>query len=324
MHTGAAGFSLERDQVLVGLGALKAVALANKELAEAEKELIDSAAKAFGVEVDVSSLEVPKPDQVASAFVDPAWRERLVQALIVMSLIDGEPSNDEIAIIASYADALGIDEPRVKNLHQLLAGRIGAVRFDMIRRTTLPKMLFNEIKHREGWKGAFKFVRGMVKGEGEQNPDLAWRYKQLGLLREGTLGREFWKHMTKNKFGMPGEPGGLMELSVAHDMTHVLCGFDTDPEGETQVASFMAGFYKEDPFSFVFMVLMMFHLGIKLSPIATPAKGQFHPDKVFRAMQRGAGLNRDLMRDWDWWQDVELPIDEVRQKYGIAETASAS
>jgi hypothetical protein len=67
------------------------------------------------------------------------------------------------------------------------------------------------------------------------------------------------------------------------------------------------------------MVLVMFHLGIRLSPIATPARGQFHPEKVLRAMKRGAGLTIDLTRRWDWWLDVELPIDEVRRKYGIAD-----
>jgi hypothetical protein len=99
----------------------------------------------------------------------------------------------------------------------------------------------------------------------------------------------------------------------------VLCGYDTDPAGETQIASFYAGYYKEDPFSFVFMVILMFQLGIRLAPIATPAKKQFHPEKIVRAIQRGTHLNKDLTRDWDWWQDVALPIDEVRRKYGIAE-----
>ncbi len=144
-------------------------------------------------------------------------------------------------------------------------------------------------------------------------------YKQLGLLPQGTLGREFWEHMTARKFGFPGEPGGLLELGVSHDMTHVLCGYDTDPEGETQIASFYAGYFKEDPFSFVFMVLLMFHLGVRLSPIATPATMKFDPEKVLRAMKRGARLNTDLTRDWDWWQDVGRPMREVQERLGIAE-----
>ena len=45
-------------------------------------------------------------------------------------------------------------------------------------------------------------------------------------------GREFWQHMTSRKFAFPGEPGGLLERQCHHDLTHVLTGYDTDPDGE--------------------------------------------------------------------------------------------
>src|SRR6185436_575458 len=114
---------------------------------------------------------------------------------------------------------------------------------------------------------------------------------------------EFWEHMTSRKFSFPGEPGGLLEKQLHHDLTHVLCGYDTDPEGECQIAAFYAGYYKQDPFSFLFLVLCMFQVGVPLAPnsdFVTTAKLTFAPEKVLRAMQRGAGVKVDMTDHWDF------------------------
>ncbi len=316
MEGAQVSFEARPEQVRLGLRALKAVAMANGEFADEEQALIESAAHAFGREVDVGALEPVAPEEVAAG-IDPAWRERLVQAMIVMAVIDGEATADEIAVLDRFAKALGVDEPRVNNLRQLLAGRLNLLRFDLMRRMPMPKLMLKQKYEKDGLPGVFRFLKGMIKGGGESDTEVAWRYKRLGLLPEGTLGREFWKHMTKAGFAFPGEVGGLDEVGVHHDMTHVLTGYDTDPEGETQIASFYAGYFKEDPFAFVWMVLVMFHLGIKLAPIATPGKGHFNPEKVLRAMRRGAAMKVDLTDHWNYWEVVELPIDEVRARYGI-------
>ena len=52
-------------------------------------------------------------------------------------------------------------------------------------------------------------------------------------------------------------------------MTHVLSGYTTDPDGEVQVASFHAGYRRKDPFTFVFFVLLQFHLGVRMTPVPT-------------------------------------------------------
>jgi hypothetical protein len=43
------------------------------------------------------------------------------------------------------------------------------------------------------------------------------------------------------------------------------------------------------------------------------------PDKVLRALRRGAAVTRDLTDHWNYWEDFPLPLQEVRRKYGIAE-----
>jgi hypothetical protein len=307
---------LTEAQVRTGLGALKAIAGADGVFAEEENVLIEAAGRAFGLEVKVDAIEAASAEQVAKAITDPVARLRVVQAMIVTAAIDGDPSKPELALIDAYSRVLEVEEPRVKNLRMVLAGQLNRLRFDFMRRAPLPRQMLAQTWKDEKLTGLWKFFRG-VTGKGVSEPELAWKYKRLGLLPKGTFGREFWEHMTARGFAFPGEPGGLIEVACHHDLTHVLTGYDTDPSGEVQIASFTAGFYKEDPFSFVFMVLLLFHLGVKLQPIATEAVGHFDPNKAIAAMQRGARLNRDLTNNWDYWPELERPIEDVRRDYGI-------
>jgi uncharacterized tellurite resistance protein B-like protein len=312
------------DQARLGLGAMKAVAMANGAFEEAERELLQAAAKALSLALDPDALAPAAPEEVARGLADPAWRLRLVQALIVMALIDGEASPAEAELIDRFAEALEVRDSRarVSLLHHLIEGRLSMIRLDMARRQPVLRQALGQVWQEQGLRGLFKFVRtmssvaaGNLPG-GAFEPEIAWRYRQLGLLPEGTFGREFWKHMTERRFAFPGEPGGIPEVMIHHDLTHVLTGYDTTPEGETQIASFYAGYQKEDPFAFIFMVLVMFHLGIKLAA-PEPGKGFFDPKKVLRAMERGAAMNVDLTDHWDHWAVVELPIEEVRRRYNI-------
>ncbi len=38
---------------------------------------------------------------------------------------------------------------------------------------------------------------------------------------------------------------------------------------------------------------------------------------VLRALQRGAAMKVDLGDNWDFWDDVELPIDAARERLGV-------
>lgn len=299
------------------LRAMSAVARANGVFAEEERALLEAAADAIGAAADVGALGAIEPEELAAAFLDPLHRTRVVQAMMITALIDGEASRDEVAVIEQFAKALDVDEPRIRNLHHVIDGQIVRLRFDFLRRVPLPRKLVADMWNEEGLRGIWKVIR-MATQSGRGEPELAWRYKQIGLLPEGTLGRAWWTHMTERKFAFPGEPGGLLEKQCHHDLTHVLTGYDTDAPGETQLACFYAGYYREDPFAMVFMVLVMFHLGVRLVPVITsPGTMQFNPRKALRALERGAGCTRDLTDGWNYWDDLPLPIDEVRRKYGI-------
>jgi tellurite resistance protein len=307
---------LPPDQAMLALRAARAVALADDNEDPHERAFLQAAARALHLETDVDDLEVISPAELAGAITDPGERQRLVQALIIMALVDGDLSQHELSVVREFAAALDVDEPRLRNLKQFIAGHLQLIRLDMNRRSEMLSTVLKEAWRREGVSGIWTTLapfRGLA-----HDPELAWRYKQLGLLPEGTLGRAYWAHMTARRFAFPGEHHGFPELLVKHDIAHVLGGYDTDPPGECQVVSFISGFMKTDPFGYLMMVVMHVHLGVFVfedTPLSTMS---FNPEREVLAYRRGTLVNRDIYDpSIDWWSYFERPIDEVRAELNI-------
>jgi hypothetical protein len=307
-------WSLNETQLRVGLGAMKAVAMANGVFSDEERDLLTAVARALGSELYPDAIDAVTPGALADAFPGDAWRHRVLQALVATALIDGEATRDELAVIEGFARGLFVKDPYVRSLARVIDGQLLRLRFDLGRRLFIAGV-FEDTWREEGVRGVWRLVQGL-RQKGASDPEVAWRYQQLGLLPDGTLGREYWKHMTARKFAFPGERGGVPERMNHHDLTHVITGYDTDPEGESQIAAFYAGYSGQEPFAFVFMVLVMFQLGLKLGP-PTPARMKIDPEKLIRAMRRGAQINTDLTDHWDYWPLMDQPLDEVRRRYNV-------
>ena len=121
--------ALTPTQKDVALRTMKLVAMANGTFAEEERALLAAAADALEVDVDLDSLGGIEPAEAGRELVAPLERQRLVQAMIVMALIDGDAGRDEVAVIERFALELGVDEPKIKNLHHVIDGHLGRLRF---------------------------------------------------------------------------------------------------------------------------------------------------------------------------------------------------
>lgn len=306
---------LPEERALLCLRALRAIAAADGKLAAQEARLLGVAAGALRLVRDPSTLEPATPDEVAAGVTDPLERLRLLQGLIVMAMIDGDVDRTELAALRAFADALGLDEPRLANLRQYAAGRWTMMRWDLMRRSGVAQVVVSEAWSEEGWRGVYR-VLGPTWGRAAE-PEIAWRYKELGLLSEGTLGRTYWAHMTRRHFPFPGEPGGFAERLVKHDLAHVLGGYDTDPEGEVEAACFIAGFMRRDPFWEVFMLLMQFHLGVDVFGQHDAARGRFDIARAAAALGRGMRTKVDLYDAWTPWPHFARPLADVRAELGI-------
>jgi ubiquinone biosynthesis protein Coq4 len=249
---------------------------------------------------------------VAEVITEPHQRKRVVQLAAIAAMVEGEVTAEGARAVRALADALDVEERSLKVLDSISADHRLLTRFDMMRRIMgkYGTKAYNE----EGFAGVRKMMAMFGGGE---DPEVAWKYKQLGLLPEGTLGREFWEHIVKNKFSMPGEKGGIPERMVFHDFGHVLAGYDTRPESEIQQGAFQGGFVREDGFAFLMFVIIQFHLGWKVTPVTDGYEGLFDVPKVLHAAQRGAACKVDLSDRWDPFAVADVPLEQIRTEYGI-------
>ena len=245
---------------------------------------------------------------------DPHRRKRLLQLAIIMTTIDGQVNEKLVANVDRLAGALGIDEDRVKTLHRMAARQDTLARFDLMRR--IGGRFIGAVWRDERWDGVSKIVSRMF-GSGREEPDVARRYNKLGLLPPGSFGRALWEHLISREFALPGEPEGIPEAAIFHDLGHVLSGYDTDPDGELQQAAFQAGFVRNDGFMFLFFAIAQFHLGLKITPVAEAEVGKLDIDKLMAALARGAACKVDLSDHFDHWAHFPRPLQEVRDELGI-------
>jgi hypothetical protein len=299
------------SELPIALGAVRAIDPAPTPV---QDRFLETIARLHRTSLDARTLPVPSPAALAAAITDPHRRKRLLQLAVVMTMVDGEVERAPAASVAALARTLGVDEAATDTLRSLAAHRQLLTRVDLTRR--LLGRYLAEAWHEEKL-GGLRRMMGPLLGSQPDEPEVSWRYKQLGLLPEGTFGRAFWQHCTTRRFGFPGEPSGIPERMVFHDLGHVLSGYDTNPEGEIQQAAFQSGFIRNDGFAFLFFGIIQFHLGVKITPIAEPEVGYLDVDKVLTALQRGAACRVDLSDHWDFWPAFSRPLEEVRAELGI-------
>ncbi len=214
----------------------------------------------------------------------------------------------------SYADALGVAPAELRNMRQMVQDDTMALRLDVSRRVWLVDNLKQAWK--EGgirWPGRSLATISKLK----EDTALANRYRALEQCPAGSMGRLYYEHMREVGFPLPGEKGSQVETVFIHDLTHLLSGYGVDPDGEVQAASFSAGNRKKDPFTYIFFVLCEFHLLMKFSPFAEASRGRFDGAKAVAAVHRGMQVNRDLTTEWDFWADMDKPLDRVRSELNV-------
>jgi hypothetical protein len=185
---------------------------------------------------------------------------------------------------------------------------------------------------RQTWKsdGILGLLKTAALPLGLQLADarLAQRYASLEQSADGTLGRAFHAHMTARSLPLPGQRGGLPERALQHDLMHVVTGFDTDALGESRLAGFYAGVSSKfpiagaDPFTFVMVALLTFHLGYRVGPgfVAT-ARGVVSPRELWQCYALGKQALRSPLDNWDFGAEVQLPLAEVRARFGLPQSA---
>lgn len=257
----------------------------------------------------------PQPIAAREVAIEGAHqRKHLIQLSAVAALLSRPVNPASVAYLRELARHLTVKDSVIDVLEAVRKGQRIKVRMLAMRRVI--RALISEAYRSEGAMGVLRFFGAMFL-KTTVNKEKHWDYKRLGLLPEGTLGRVYWKHLTRTGFGFPGEPGGIPDSIAYHDVGHVLSDYDTTPQGEIQQGSFQAGNRREDGFFFLQFVILQFHQGIKVTPATDAQVGNFDPRKVLWAIHRGAKCEVDITHQWNFWPLMTLTLQEAREKCGL-------
>jgi hypothetical protein len=304
------------DQARTILRAMRQVATADgaEKLTDADRTaLVSAAVYVFRRDepLDPDALAPITPAELADAVPDAELADHAAQFLTVMATIDVDVDPAKIAAVLRFGDALGVHEDYLRELAALAQGKLKWLAADVARQNLLSITGKELDVSEDAWILPFK---------DHPDPELAGRYAALGELPAGTLGHTFFHFYRQYGFAFPGEAAGLNpEFATPHDSTHVLSGYDTSPQGELLVSTFTAGMHPEEPMSgHILPVIMTWHMGVELIEFTGRYTGGLDPEKFWVAWTRGSEVTTDTFaRAWDFWHEVERPLDDVRADYHV-------
>ncbi|MAB80000.1 MAG: hypothetical protein CMJ89_11665 [Planctomycetes bacterium] len=297
------------------------VARSRGEIPPPTRRLIEAGQKVLlGTSEPLDRLAPITPEELAAAIERPEIRSQLVNGMVMASLSAGEPPPVQAQTVREFADALHVRGPQLSAIEKIAHHDVLFFKLCILRNGHLPDAIKDEY-HRSGVLGVAKALarlRGL-----REDPEVAARFQAWEKLAPETLGAHVFRHYRDHGFALPGEKGGFPESGMYHDFSHVLAGYDTTLQGETLVGGFIAGFRENRPDHGLFtalFVLSIFSTGVDVTPIGVGAStgivGEV-AERFLLAIQRGSELPLDLSDDWNFWDYIELPLEEARSRLGV-------
>ena len=275
----------------------------------------------------VPARRVPRlgPQEFASALArrDKGFRERMVQFMLLCSLVLRPLPDDVVRRVEDYARELDVSEPMLRVAERYAHGSLGLALVD-----------FQRSGYMETWDPAQASVLHASREIDDAwqecvfDDALAEQWESLRDLPDGSLGREVVKFYDARGFVFPGRSGSAPPFLAQHDWVHVLADYGSTVECEIEVFAFISRANDDSRgFSLLAMVISLFETGY----LARGA-GLFEYDpghlshrgmaaRLADALRRGAlcGAHAggpDLLKR-DWFADASRTVADVRAELGI-------
>ena len=265
--------------------------------------------------LDLDDLQDCSPQEMAANIEDPARRVEFIQFLVLMPYLDMQVDAAQVAVVDEIAEVFGVETDTLTDLHRVRENRMKRLLYDYGRRS------FNEYGEVEGTWDSLKLVmKSLHQAFGDHK--VAERYQALGAYPEGSLGHTLFHFYQDRGFPLPGERKSFSELLITHDCCHILGGFNTDMNGEMDVAGFEAGLFDNGfGFELLLEVILDFHLGktFTTAGLLPPGTGHFDPEAVMIGYERGVACNVNLIKGWDFWEVAGEQVTDLRKRYGLPE-----
>jgi len=263
--------------------------------------------------LDLDELPGCTTEELASNVTDSRRRRELVQFVVLMPYLDMHVDAEQVAVVDEIAGALGVETDTLTDLHRVRDERLKRLLLDYSRRT------FSQYGGGEtAWENIKLVAKALRQFVGDKK--VAERYRTLEGYPEGTLGHTFFQFYRARSFPLPGEKKSFSELLITHDCCHILGGFNTDMNGEMNVAGFEAGLFDNGfGFELLLEVILDFHLGktFTTAGLLPPGTGHFDPEGVVVGYERGVACKVNPIKGWDFWEVADQSVTELRARYGL-------
>jgi hypothetical protein len=278
-----------------------------------------------GVEVDYRNLEPLGPEELADVLRarDLDYRQRIVHHMVLAELVLRPLPPDVARRVATYADALGVEDRFVRVARRYAQGAYGLAWIDLRRNG------FVEHVEQADQDGALHRQKGAPALEAPvPDPELEQRWREFRELPEGTLGRTVWEMYDSRGFALPGTAHGASAYLAQHDFVHVLADYGTNLKGELEVFAFI-GRADPDPKGFAWLATLIglfetgyvantgfFERDVREHNIQAPGMHVRVADAIRRGKVVAEHCHQDLF-EVEYGELAPRPVEEVREMLQI-------
>jgi hypothetical protein len=248
------------------------------------------------------------------------FRNRIVQIMVLLSLVLRPLPPDVADRIAAFANELGVEEGMVAVAHGFAAGSLGLAAFDFERNGYTSEWVPEDASALHTSRELASAWDAVVA-----DPSLAAQWQAMEHLPPGTMGRRITEFYRARGFSYPGLPGSAPPLLAQHDWVHVLADYGTSVESELEVFAFIARANDDmRAFSLLAMVVSLFETGYLRTGAGLFESSPGHLSehgmaaRVGDAMRRGALCEGsiDYLRT-DWFDLAELSVEAAREHFCV-------
>ncbi len=316
---------LEQRSILAG--AMVCGTQASNGLTELQERLVRALAHSvLGVEPEDMPHRPISPVELAEAAsgLDERVRHRVAQFMVLLELVLDPLPAEVVESVQAYTRALGVTDDLLEMGRQYAEGAYGLALKDLQRKGYFgdfqdhPEVARRMHVHKHLTE-PFEVV--------DHDAELEAEWKALENCAPGTLGRKIWEFYAGRGFVFPGSVGSVSPTLAQHDWVHVLADYGTVIESELEVFAFIAAAIPDPKgFSFLAAIIGVFETGrirsaaggvLQADPGHLELPGM--PERLADALRRGRICNRDVMYGLDYFDYVNLPLDEARRQLGIVE-----
>ena len=311
-------------------GGVAAAAAPAGGLTSLQRMMIEAVTESMtGFAVPASAVPRLGPQEFASAMSarSELFRSRMVQFMLLTSLVLNPLPEAVVARIDQYADELGVTNDMLRVAHRFARGSFGLALVDF---------------QRSGYMSTWEPARSHALHTSRDLSDaweqtvhddaLAKRWEALRDLPVGTLGRTVSQFYEARGFAFPGRVGSVPPLLAQHDWVHVLAEYGSTIESEIEVFAFITR-ANDDPraFSLLAQIVSLFETGYTAIGMGLFEYDRGHlshegmATRLADAMRRGAlSATSNHSIDFlsvDWFDHAELSVEAARDRLGIVAKA---